>query len=468
MAGIISYGGYIPLWRLSRNMIAKGLPGEKAVASFDEDSITMAVAATTDCLKGLDRKSVDGLFFASTTSPYKEKLGAATIATAVDLRRDILVADFANSLRAGTMALRSAIDTVKAGSANQILVVAADCRLGLPKSEWEWKCGDGAAAVLVGDSFPISKVGAMYSVCDEILDVWRSEEDRFIRSSESRFVGTEGYVKVSKEALSGLLTKHNLNPKEFAKVAISLPEARWQVDLARSFGFDAKTQLQDSLLGALGDTGAAYSLILLVAALEEAKANNQILLVSYGNGSDAITFIVTEGIEEIRDRRGIKGSLQYKKMLPDYTTYLHWRGILPYQRPPYALGQVASTALWRERDQNLRLYGGRCRVCGTVQYPPQRVCIKCHAKEQFDAVRLSDKKGELVTYSIDYGSWSPQVPTITSIVNFEGGGRIECFLVDWDSLEQVKVGMPLEMSFRKQDYREGIHHYLWKSTPCRT
>ena len=206
MAGILSYGTYIPLWRLSRTMIEPGGKGEKVVAGYDEDSVTMGVAASLECLKGLNRQSVDGLYFASTTAPYKEKLAATIVATALDLRRDLLVADFANSLRAGTIALRAALDAVKAGTASQVLVVAADCRLGAPGSEWEQKCADGAAAVLIGGSGLISEAGYCFSVCDEILDVWRSQEDRFVRAWENRFVAAEGYVRVTRDAVTGLMT----------------------------------------------------------------------------------------------------------------------------------------------------------------------------------------------------------------------------------------------------------------------
>ena len=55
MAGIVSYGAYIPYYRLNRADIAKAWgtgasPGEKAVANYDEDSLTMAVAAAMDCI----------------------------------------------------------------------------------------------------------------------------------------------------------------------------------------------------------------------------------------------------------------------------------------------------------------------------------------------------------------------------------------------------------------------------------
>jgi 3-hydroxy-3-methylglutaryl CoA synthase len=128
MTGITAYGAYVPLWRMRRDLISEGLTGERAVANFDEDSVTMAVAAADNCLADVDRQSIDGLFFASTTSPYKEKLVSTVIAAALDLPKEILTADFTNSLRSGTIAIKSAIDSVSAGSAKQVLVVASDCR----------------------------------------------------------------------------------------------------------------------------------------------------------------------------------------------------------------------------------------------------------------------------------------------------------------------------------------------------
>ena len=134
MAGITSVGVYIPMYRLSLEEITrfwriKGARGEKAVAGYDEDSITMAVAAATDCLKGVEEQP-QGLYFATITNPYREKQGAALIASVLDLNRESLTADFANSLRAGTIAMRSAVDAVKSGSAGSILITASDCRLG--------------------------------------------------------------------------------------------------------------------------------------------------------------------------------------------------------------------------------------------------------------------------------------------------------------------------------------------------
>ncbi|MFH1112510.1 MAG: zinc ribbon domain-containing protein [Pseudomonadota bacterium] len=467
MAGIVSYGVYIPLWRLNRASMGAGRNGEKVVAGCDEDSVTMAVAAGVECLKGFDRQSVDGLFFASTTSPYREKLAAGIVATALDLRREMLVADYTNSVRAATIALRAAIDAVKAGTADRVLVVAADCRLGAPGSEWEVKCADGAAAILVGKTEVISEAGYSFTVCDEMLDVWRSQEDRFIRSWEGRFVTGQGYFRVTRDAMEGLMAKYGLEPGEFSKCVIAVPDKKKQAELARALGFDPVSQLQDPLLDSVGDCGTAYPLMLLASTLETAAAGDRILLAAYGNGSDVNTFEVTDRVEDLKDRRSIDEYLRSKKMISRYTVFLDWKGLLPHLKAPYPLGEIAAPALWREREQNMRLYGGKCRACGAVQHPPQRICVKCRAKDDFEHVRLSDKTGKLFTYSVDHMEGTGGLPEVVCVVNFEGGGRIDCTMTDWKSLDEVKIGMTLEMTFRKLYVREGIHQYLWKTAPPR-
>jgi len=468
MVGITSYGAYVPLYRLNREAIAPGARGEKAICNFDEDSITMAAAAAIDCLTGVDRQTVDGLYFATTTSPYKEKLGATIVAMAADLKEETLTADFAHSLRAGTSALMSAIDTVKAGSAKKVMVTAADCRLGIPGTPYEQNFGDGAGALLIGDSDVVATIEASYSVYSEIMDLWRADGDTFVRSWEDRFTTTYGYLAVVGEAVSGLLKKTGLKPGDFAKVVLYTPDARRSADLAKKLGFDVKAQLQDPFFNAMGNTGTALPLMLLAAALEEAKAGDRILLASYGNGSDAFVLQVTDQIAKIKARRGMKGHLESKRVMDDYKQYLIWRGILPIEPLKETVAFISAPALWRERDANLRLQGVKCQACGTIQYPPQRVCTKCHAKDQFEPYRLSDKKAKIFTFSMDYITYPVlERPVVTSTIDFDGGGRMQCYMTDREDKE-VECGLPVEMSFRKLFVKDGIHNYFWKSIPLRT
>ncbi len=467
MVGITSYGAYIPLWRLNREAIAAGLSGEKAVANYDEDSLTMAVGASLDCINGVNRESVDGVFFASTTSPYREKQISTTVAVACDLQQEIITADFANSLKAGTTAMRSAIDAVKAGSARQVLVTAADCRLGAPGSEFEYYLGDGAGALLIGSTDVAASLEASYSVADEITDVWRAEDDRFVQAWEERFVYTEGYLRVVREAVSGLMRKAGLSAKDITKLVLGVPNAGIQAQLARGLGFDPKTQLQAHLADVMGYTGAAYPLMLLVTALEGAKAGDCLLLTGYGNGSDAFIFRVTEQIEKARrGKRGMHRYVASKVVFNDYKTYLQNKGFIKPQpfRRSYR-GIVSMSAYWRERDRILRLHGSACRACGTIQYPPQRVCTKCHAQDQSDPYRFSDKRARVYTYTFDSLTSPVDVPLVQTIIDFDEGGRMDVMMTD-RVIEEIEVGMPVEMTFRKI-FIDGAHNYGWKAMPLR-
>jgi 3-hydroxy-3-methylglutaryl CoA synthase len=466
MLGILSYGAYIPLWRLERSTISAGLKGEKAIAGFDEDSITMATAAGVDCFqnKNIERNSIDGLIFASTTSPYVEKQSASIIAKALDLRRDIFTADSLACLRGGTVAMRIALDIVKAGSAKRALVTAADCRLGAPDSSFEQDSGDGGAALVFGDSSEaIATVVGSYSISNELMDVWRLPGEAFVNTEEDRFIEEEGYLKITEEAISGLMGQSGLSVKDFAKVVLYAPNLRCYRTLTSRLGFHSE-QLQDPLFEIVGNTGAAYSLMLLVAALEEVKPGDKILLASYGDGSDVF---ILETTEHIKDKKycGLKPYLQSKKLIQDYPKYLKWRKILPVDKGRSVLIPKPSLKeMMRRQDEVLRMHGTRCKVCETVQYPPQRVCTKCHSKDQYDKIRLSDKEGEIYSFTVDYGAGGIEPPIVT-FTNLEGGGRVFCILTDASS-DSVKIGMPVEFTFRKS-YGEILPEYLWKVRPIR-
>ncbi len=473
MVGITSYGAYVPLFRLKREAIAKGARGEKPICNFDEDAVTMAVAAAIDCLHGVDRETIDGLFFATTNFPYKEKQSAAIIAAGADLSRNIVTADIASSLKAGTTALRLATDAVKAGTARQMMVTAADRRQGAPLSAHDRTFGDGAAALLVGNSNVIASLEGTYSVSDEIHDIWRADGDDFLRHTHERFAETEGYLKVISKAVSGLLKENNLAAKDFARIAIYAPSARRAAEVARGLGFDAKTQLQDLFFDNLGNTGVPYSLMLFITALEDAKPGDLLLLAGYGDGADAFAFRVTDEIEKVRGnakRKGMKVNLNSKVVMDDYKTFWLWRGLLNPDTQlgflPHHYWRISTIMLWRERDRILRFYGGKCQVCGTVHYPPQRKCSKCGTIGKFDSVRLSDKRGTVVSVTMDLLSSEVDVPIVVPITALEGGGKFVGYMTDRDP-DQVKVGMEVEMSFRKIMVRDGIHNYFWKAIPVR-
>ncbi len=468
MVGIAAFGGYVPRYRLGPETTGWGSSQERSIANFDEDSVTMAVAAGIDCLRGRDRQDVDGIIFATTTPPYAEKQCAAIIATALDLRRDIFAADVTDVLRAGTTGLKSALDSVAAGSANNVLVVASDNRPGAPRGDTERNLGDGAAAFLVSNDQVIAELEGFHSITENLVDSWRSVGDPFVRSWEDRFATEEGLDRLLGEAISGFLKKQGLQTSDVHKVAMYAPDARRHSQLARSAGFRPE-QVQDPLFGKLGNTGAAFSLMLLAAALENAGPGQLMLTVSYGDGSDVLGFRTTEAIFQVEPGMGVSGYLSAKSQIDSYETYAGWRDVwvtdAASRRPEPNSPSV--TALWRESDKNMRLYGASCNQCGYVQYPPQRVCVDCRTRDDSTPVRLSDREGTVFTYSMDYLAATTDKPLVITAVDFEGGGRVLCMMTDRE-LGEVQVGLPVQMSFRKLRVVNGIHNYYWKAVPRRT
>jgi len=467
MIGITSMGAYVPVWRLDKGTIARHFRGEKAVANFDEDAITMAVAAGMMALNGADRSDIGALYFASASSPYREKMSATLIGSAMDLPREIRAVDMGNSLRGGTGAMLTAMDAVKAGSVKQAMVVASDMRSAKPGSNHEQNFGDGAASVVIGDTDVAVSIEASYSVSNEMMDMWRGESEKYVRTWETRFYINYGYMATIREAIGGLLKKTGMKPADIAKAVIYSPDARSVAGLAASVGFNPKTQLQDIFAMEMGNTGTAYCLQLLVAALETAKPGDKILLASYGNGADALLLQVTDNINKLKNKDVMRRMLESKKMVPDYVTYLKWREILDTSPQHARPTPVASaTNLWREHKGIIPFHGQKCTECGHVEWPPQRICSKCQTLDKFEEVRLSEKRATLYTHSKDVVTSQVDVPLIYSVVNFDGGGRMITTVTDKE-VKEIQNGMALEMTFRKLFCTEGHTNYFWKAMPIR-
>jgi len=466
MIGISSYGAYVPRHRLALGALggrsARDGGPEKAVAWNDEDAITMAVSAAVNCLRDFDRSRVDALYFASTSYAFREKQGAALVARALDLRRDLHSADFASSLRAGTTALRAAIDAVGAGSARCALVVTSDCRLGAPGSGLERTSGDGAVAFLVEEGEVIARLESAHTVTDEIVDVWRGEGEAFVHSWEDRFVVQEGYLPRVVEAVRGVLEKSGTAAGDYARMALYAPDQRSHGAAARQLELSGG-QLQEPLFGRLGNAGAAFAPLQLAAALEAARPDDRILVASYGDGAEALAFSVHDPIEKLGPRRGVSWHLERRQSVVSYDHYSKARGLTTSEWEPTPGPGLSATIHHRDRDNDISFRGQKCNACGAVQFPIQRVCESCFAKDDFEAHRLSDRTGRLVTHTFDYFFPTPEPPTVVAIVEIDGA-RVHMQVANCRP-EDVRLGLPVEFAFRRIHEAGGRPNYYWKATP---
>jgi hydroxymethylglutaryl-CoA synthase len=477
MAGIVSYGAYIPPTRLAFATIAGRPPAspkgaqraegersqpEKSVAWNDEDAVTMAVSAASNCLRGFDREQVDGVMFACTTYPFEEKQGAALIARALDLPRAVRTADFAGSLRAGTSALVAAVDAVKAGTSRRVLVVASDCRMGAPGSGLEMNFGDAAVAFLVAADDAIATLDAAHAVSNEIVDVWRKKGDAFTHTWEDRFVVQEGYAPGIMEGVNGLLESAGASIGDFARVCLYAPEKRSHGGAVRALKVDLE-RVQDPLFGRMGNAGCSFALLQLAHALESAKAGDRLLVASYGDGAEALGLTTTEHVGKLEARRGVSWHLDRRRGVRSYDAYLKARNLQTSEYAPPADQGLSATIHFRERDEDVSLVGHKCNACGAVQFPQQRVCESCFSKDEFTRHRLSDKVGKVLTYTFDFFFPTPEPPVVVTICEIDGARvHMQCVNV---LPEDVNLDMPVEFQFRRIHLSGGRPNYYWKATP---
>jgi len=481
MVGITGYGGYIPRNRISRMLIVQNMAwyfpvimavagGEKAVANWDEDAVSMAVAAGYDCMAGKDRKSIGGIYLASTTLPFSDRLNAGIVATALNVREeDAMHADFSACTKAGTSAAIAAIEMVRSGRNSDILVVASDQRRTKMATMFEMFYGDGAAAIRIGREGVIAEFRGSYSISCDFIDHYKGYGKEFDYGWEERWVRDEGYGRFIPETVKGFFRKTGMSMGDISKVVYPCYFTGTHRAIAKELGIEP-AKLQDNLHGICGDTGTAHPLVMLCAALETAKPGDRILLAGFGQGCDVLCFEATENIRDFRPLKGIAGCLAAKVDLNNYQKFIKFRdlivadlGIRGEANPNTSL-----TVLWRKRKMILGFVGQRCRKCGTPQFPVMPMCVNpaCNASGQFEDYEFADKLGKVQMFTGDLLSPSVDPPAVYGLVSFDQGGKALLDFTDCD-VNQVKVGMPVRMSFRRrcQDRMRGFTGYFWKAVP---
>lgn len=466
MAGIGVFSSYLPVFRVPRRTVGgvwghASAAGERPIASYDEDSLTMAADALATCIgHPLCRAKPDGVFFASTTAPYWEKQSSSLLAVVSGLGRSAITADFASSLRAGTAAVKSAVDAVSSGAAKSLMVVASDCRPAQPGTPFEAWTGDSAACLeIVGDERQcVAEIEAIYQVNEEFLDVWRRSDEEFVNGGDPLFGGPHGYVRLVSECILGLLQKANLNQSHISRIAVNGPDYRsYQSALAKAgFSQDFVKRSDAGHWLAHGDTGTTAPFSALAQVLMNSQPGDRVILAAYGNGNcDCLLLRVNGRINEMKSLSPGPKALASKIM--DYSQYLRLKGLLTDE----SLNPYSSPALlWKEQKQNLLLMGTRCRQCSTFAYPRRRVCLKCGSNDDFEDAGMG-RTGRIYTFSVERVFPSPGPTVCMAVADMEGGGRFYAQVADCEPGE-LKVGAPVELCLRKLHDGGGYRNYYWK------
>lgn len=462
MKGIVEILPYIPRSRIRVETLAKAWgqpakPGERAVANYDEDSLTMAVAALS---QARDPELLTGVHFATTTSPVGEGGCASMLAFVLNLPDDAATADFGTTLRSGTTALRTVFAGGNFDYGRTMAVVASDTRRGQPGNEIELQFGDAACAVIAGSEGVIAKWLGSASHNSVAPDAWRPAGQQFVQQADAKFALKESFLDSIGHAVNKLLKDLELSIGQIDWLVIPGATARQQQAAYAKTGFSGKVPATSRVLHEVGNCGAALPFLLLHETLLQAEPGDKVLLIGYGAGADAILFEVTEEVGYFKENSTLFRQLDRKCMIGEYARFLDMKGnleretLVPYSTPVYA---------WRERETNLRLKAQVCRQCGTIQFPERRICTHCRTRDDF-VWRSLQKSGVLFTFTHDYLVPGLTVPTTMAVVDLDGGGRLFTQMTDSDPKE-VRIGMRVSLEYRKFHEGGGFANYFWKAVP---
>ncbi len=440
--GLLAYATYIPAWRLGAD---SGVRRVRPVASFDEDSTTLAVAAA----QRLGPIKPPAVLFATSSPAYLDKTNAAAAHAALGLGGEVFAADLIGSARSAAAAIRVAL----AGGG---LVLAADIRVGKPGSADERNGGDGGAALLFGPGEPIAVVLAQAASTQEFLDTWREPARVTAEHWEERF-GFERYAELARATAGRALAGAGLT--EVDHVVITSPNS----GVTKAPGALVKGRLS-TVASPLGFTGAADLSVALAGVLDNAGPGKTILAVSAADGCDALVLRTTPALAGRRQAQPLAAQLANGRTV-GYPAYLSWRGLLERELPRRpepdrpAAPPSARAAGWK-----FGFAGSRCTACGFVHLPPMRVCRRCGALDAMVPVPAAGLAGTVATCTVDRLAYSPSPPVIDAVVDFDGGGRCTLEGADADP-DAFTVGTRVELTFRRLFTADGVANYFWKARP---
>ncbi|GAC1623354.1 MAG: hydroxymethylglutaryl-CoA synthase family protein [Nevskia sp.] len=470
--GIKAHGVFIPRLRLSRAAIAAAhawaFPslrgkGEKAICSWDEDALTLAVEACRDCLGSLDGAQPSALTLASTTAPFADLQNSVLIATALQLGSALACSDVAGSTRAGLGALAAALESAGRGDR---LVVASERRAAKPASAQEMSYGSAAAALLIGDDDLVANYLGRESVALPFIDHFRQSGQKHDYYGEERWVRDEGVARIVPAAVGALLTKLALSADRIAWFGLAGAPAGSDKLVAKLLGIAPERVLPDRA-DKVGDTGAAHGPLLLASALEAAQPGDIIVVAGFAQGCEVLAFEKRDHAR--RPARGVAGALAAGIAEASYPKYLSFEGELKLDWGPRAETEIkgALTQSWRSADAIMGFVGGRCTACGAVQFPALPNCVDCGAGDTLQPYALADKTAKLATFSADWLQFYPAPPLYVGLVQFDGiGARLLMEIVDVGA-QGIDVGTPLRMAFRvkARDSQRQYTRYFWKAVP---
>lgn len=305
MTGIISYGVYIPKYRIKPSQIASAWGkeatdieqslgvSEKAVASVDEDTVTLAVEATLNAIApfDLDLSKIEAITVGSESHPYAVKPTSTTVAGILGLPEDLLAVDLEFACKAGTAGIELLSGLTTAKKVKYCLAIGSDVAQSRPADVLEYTASSAAACFILGSKNPLAWILDFTSFSSDTPDLWRRDTEKF-PSHGGRFTGEPSYLYHILGASKKLLDKTKLKSVDFDFAVFHMPNSKFPEQAAKKLGFSENQLKAGFIVSQIGNPYSASSLIGLAAVLDVAKPKQKIFLCSYGSGAGADAFVI--------------------------------------------------------------------------------------------------------------------------------------------------------------------------------
>lgn len=340
MVGIVSYGAFIPRYRIKTEEIAKiwGKDGKeivkalnvysKSVPNVDEDVVTISVESARNAIKrrNINPKEIGAIYTGSESHPYAVKPTSTIVGAAILASSIFFSADYEFACKAGTAAIQTCIGLVNSNMIKYGLAIGTDCAQGKPGDALEYSASAGGAAFIIGEEKVIAEINETTSFTTDTPDFWRREGEKY-PSHGGRFTGMPAYFKHVVTCAKNLMEKVKATAKDYNYVVFHQPNGKFPIRAGKMLGFSFE-QLEKGLLSPrIGNTYSGATMLGLASILDIAKPGERILVVSYGSGagSDAFDITVTKEIENLnKDVPKVEDMIKNEKFI-DYGTYAKYR-----------------------------------------------------------------------------------------------------------------------------------------------
>jgi hydroxymethylglutaryl-CoA synthase len=335
MAGIVSWGSYIPKYRIKIEEIAKAngadseqikkslLISEKSLPGIDEDSVTIAVEAARTASKLLDTKEIGAVYIGSESHPYAVKPTSTIVGEALQIGNNYTAADLEFACKGGSAAIQICLGLVNSKMIRYGLAGGADTAQAKQGDPLEYTAASGGAVFIIGNTKVVAEINDTLSFTSDTPDFWRKSNEKY-PSHGGSFTGEPAYFHHVVNASKNLMKKINSKPEDYDYAVFHQPNGKFPRRAAKILGFNEKQILPGIIVDKIGNTYSGSSLLGLASVLDIAKPGQRIFLCSYGSGagSDVFDITITDEITNAQKKIPSVESLIKNKIYVDYPTYL--------------------------------------------------------------------------------------------------------------------------------------------------